>query len=79
LGYNQAHDVNDILAKVRSMVSECNRTNIDPTLAFGVKQDLYLIKDIVEQALKACPEYPQEAEWLKKQDQKKIIKILKGD
>jgi len=79
MSFEQAHNVNDVLAKIRSMVRECNRTDINDIVKAGIKQDLHVIKFMIEEALKACPEYPEEQEWLKHYEQKKLINILKGD
>ncbi len=49
-------------------------------IALGAKQDLYRLKWIVEDALKRCPDFGDtEKEWLKEQEQKQIIKILKDE
>jgi hypothetical protein len=43
-----------------------------------VEQDLLLIQHIVNEAVKNSPNFGEtEEEWLKEQEQKRIIKILK--
>lgn len=78
MGFEQAHTISEIYQKVRAMVTECNRLDVNDAVAFGIKQDLYQLRDVVNDALKACPEYSKEAEWLKGQEQKKLLNMLKG-
>lgn len=42
-----------------------------------VKQDLYRLKWILDQALESCPEFSGEQQWLKEQDQKKMWNSIK--
>jgi hypothetical protein len=51
----------------------------DGFIAWGAKQDLYRLKWIIEDALRRCPDFSPEKEWLKEQEQERIIKILKDD
>ena len=78
MGFEQAHSISEIYSKIRAMVTECNRLDVNDIVGWGIKQDLYQLRDIVNDALKACPEYSKETEWLKTQEQKKLIKLLKG-
>jgi hypothetical protein len=56
----------------------CNPGN-DGFIAWGAKQDLYRLKWILENALKRCPNFAPEEEWLREQEKKKVIGILKND
>jgi hypothetical protein len=49
---------------------------MDGFSTWPIKQDLYQIKWAVDAALKDCPNYSGEAEWLKEQEQRQLIKIL---
>lgn len=52
----------------------------DSYVQWGAKQDLWRLKWIIEDAMKACPTFSHvEEEWLKEQEQKKIIRILKDE
>jgi len=46
---------------------------------WNCKQDLYLIKDLIEEALRKCPKFPKEDAWLREQEKKKVIRILKDE
>jgi hypothetical protein len=50
----------------------------DGWTSFGVKQDLYRLKWQIDEALASCSSYTGEDEWLKEQEQEKIVKILKS-
>jgi hypothetical protein len=61
------------------MHDSCNSRN-DGYIGFGAKQDLYGLKSILDNALKRCPDFGEpEKEWLKEQEQKQVIKILKDE
>lgn len=55
----------------------CDPRN-DGFTAWCSKQDLYQLKFILDEAIANCPTFEPERGWLKEQEQKKIIKILKG-
>ena len=56
----------------------CNPRN-DGFVAWGAKQDLYRLKWILEDALRRCPTFAPEAEWLREHDKEQVIKILKDE
>lgn len=52
----------------------------DSYAQWGAKQDLYKLKQILDKALKDCPYFTSvEDDWLKEQEQKEIIRILKDE
>jgi len=79
MGFQKNWDVPDIARQINTLTYEINSPRNDGFLAWGCKQDLYRIKWLVEDALKRCGTYVGEEEWLKEQEQKKIIKILSND
>jgi hypothetical protein len=56
---------------------ECSDMRTDSWIAWGLKQDLYQIKWALDDALRRCPSFSPEEEWLREQEQKRIIEILK--
>jgi len=72
------HSVSRIMGDIQSMLSEIKNPRNDGYTTFGIKQDLYLIKDLVDRALAESPVYVGETEWLQEQEKKRIIKILKS-
>lgn len=72
-----AVDVPGAIRSVSILESECKSSHVTPRLAFGFKQDLYIIKFAVDAALANCPSFDGEDKWLKEQEQLRILKILK--
>ena len=71
-------NVSTIVADINMLGWECRNARNDGWTSFGHKQDLYLIKESVDLALKNAPTFAGEDEWLHEQEQKRIIKILKS-
>jgi hypothetical protein len=71
-------DVNEMISQLHSMVREIKSPYNDGFTSWGVKQDLYLIKFLVDDAIKESPNFGDlEIDFLKEQEKKRIIKILK--
>jgi hypothetical protein len=79
MGFKKNWDVANVAQQINTMAYECSSSYNDGYVAWGVKQDLYKIKELVDDALKRCPTFSPESAWLHEQEQKKIIKILKND
>ena len=77
MGYKKSWDVVDVVSQINRMTSECSSTYTDGFTGWGIKQDLYKIKEILNEAIRRCPTYAGEEEWLKEQEQERIIDILK--
>lgn len=71
-------DIEQIMSQLHSMTREIKNPHNDGFTSWGVKQDLYLIKFLVDEAVKESPMFGDlEIDFLKQQEQKRIIKILK--
>lgn len=77
MGYKKPINVPDVVSQVRMAGYECRDSRTDGWTAFGIKQDLYQIKWALDDALRQCPIFVGEDEWLREQEQKRIIEILK--
>ena len=78
MGFKKSWDTADIAHQIRSLSRECSSLYNDGFTAFELKKELHLIKTIVDQALHNAPEFGEmEETWLKEQEQKRIINILK--
>jgi hypothetical protein len=77
MGYRKPINVAEILSQVRMTAYECSDMRTDSWIAWGLKQDLYQIKWALDDALRRCPSFSPEEEWLREQEQKRIIEILK--
>lgn len=76
MGYIRRYSVETIISQIHSAKYECCDPMMDGFTTWPVKQDLYQIKWILDEALKQCPTYAGEEEWLKEQEQRRLIKIL---
>jgi hypothetical protein len=77
MGFRRDYDFNAIVHQIWAMRAECTDPRNDGFVTWGTKQDLYRIKWLVDDALAQCSSYAPEAEWLKEQEQQRIISILK--
>ena len=46
-------------------------------MTWATKQELYKLKWLIDESLAECSTYSGESEWLKEQEQERIIDILK--
>lgn len=77
MGYRKPINVAEVLSQLRSAAYEASDLRTDSWVAWGLKQDLYQIKWALDEAIRRCPSFMPEEEWLKEQEQKRIIEILK--
>jgi len=79
MGYKHSYNIIEAFAIIRAAASECSNSRNDGFVSWGVKQDLYQLKWQLDALLKDCPKFSLEEDWLKEQEQIKIIKILSDD
>jgi hypothetical protein len=79
MGFKKNWEVGDITSQVHSLAREISSPYNDGYTQWNCKQDLYQIKQLVDQALARSPDFGDlEQEWLQTQEKKHIIKILKS-
>ena len=79
MGFQKNWEVGDITSQVHSLAREISSPYNDGYTQWHCKQDLYQIKQLVDQALARSPNFGDlEQEWLQTQEKKHIIKILKS-
>jgi hypothetical protein len=79
MGYKTSYDIVRALNEIRLAAYECSNSRTDGFVAWGIKQDLYQVKWMLDDLLKDCPSFAPEQEWVREQEQKKIIKILSNE
>jgi hypothetical protein len=80
MGFKKPIDVVNIAQQINSASYASSSAYTDGFNAWAIKQDLYQLKEILDSAIRRCPDFgPIEQDWLKKQEQRKIIKILRDD
>ena len=79
MGFKKNWEIGDITSQVHSLAREISSPYNDGYTQWHCKQDLYQIKQLVDQALARSPDFGDlEQEWLQTQEKKHIIKILKS-
>ena len=78
MGYKLNNNIEEIGTKIRSIYNECNNPRNDGYISWGLKQDLYQIKWLVEELLNKTSTFTGEKEWLNEHEKEKVVKILKG-
>lgn len=78
MGFKKSWDASGVISQISSLARECTSPYNDGFVGWGCKQDLYQIQEAVNEALRRCPTFSGEQEWLTEQEQKRIIKILKS-
>lgn len=78
MGFKKSWDVANIASQLQHLSRECSSPYTDGFTAFELKKDLYLIKEVLDRALKNSPDFgDMEKDWLTEREQKRIINILK--
>lgn len=78
MGFGKRWDLNDIRSQIQKCGIEVLSPYNDGYTAWSCKKDLYEIKFIVDQLLNDSPNFGvEETNFLKEQEQKVLIKILK--
>ena len=79
MGYKHSYNINTALQTINALAhTVCDMRN-DSYAQWGAKQDLYQLKWLIESALRRCPDFSTEAEWLREQEKKQVIRILKDE
>lgn len=79
MGYKTSYDIVRALNEIRAAAYECSNSRNDGFVAWGIKQDLYQVKWMLDDLLRDCPTFGPEEEWLREQEQKRIIRYLRDE
>jgi hypothetical protein len=78
MGFKKSWDVSDITSQIHTLRRECSSPYNDGFTAWGCKQDLLILQELINNAVETAPNFGDlETDWLKIQEQKRIIKYLK--
>jgi len=77
MGYRKPINVADVTSQIRMAAYECSDMRSDGFTAWGLKQDLYQIKWALDEAIRRCPVFSPEDEWLHEQEKKRVLEFLK--
>jgi hypothetical protein len=79
MGFKYSYDITTAAREINSAAYDASSVMNDGFIAWGAKQDLYRLKWILEDALRRCPTFSFEKEWLREEEKKKVIRILSSD
>jgi hypothetical protein len=79
MGFKYSYDITTAAREINSAAFDASSVMNDGFIAWGAKQDLYRLKWILEDALRRCPTFSLEEEWLREEEKKKVIRILSSD
>jgi hypothetical protein len=79
MGYKYNYNITTAILEVNKASRQCCDPKLDGFVAFGIKQDLYSLKFILEDAIRRCPTFAGESEWIREREKEKVIKILKDE
>jgi hypothetical protein len=79
MGYKYNYNITTAILEVNKASRQCCDPKLDGFVAFGIKQDLYSLKFILEDAIRRCPTFTGESEWIREREKEKVIKILKDE
>ena len=80
MGFKYSYNIAAAAKEINAAASDSCDFRSDGYIAWGAKQDLYRLKWLLEDAIRRCPDFSSiEHDWLKQQEQAKIIRILKNE
>lgn len=79
MGHKYQLNVTGIASQINAAVYEQTSGYNEGFLSWGYKQDLYKIKWILDDAIRRCPVYGPEKEWLREHEKQQVIRILKDE
>lgn len=82
MGYKYSYSAEDLskaVGTIRRVMFDACDIRADSYTQWGAKQDLWRLKWILDDALRKCPTFSIEEEWLQEEEKKKVIRILKDE
>jgi hypothetical protein len=79
MGFKLSYNITDAAREINAAAYDACDPRNDGFVAWGAKQDLYRLKWILEDAIRRCPHFSLEDDWLREQEKQKILKYLKDE
>jgi len=79
MGFKKNWDTNEVNRQISAAGWQVCSPHNDGFTAFFAKQDLYQIYWHLGDVLRKCPKFSGEDEWLREQEKKQVINILKDE
>ena len=77
MGFKYSYDIAKAAREINAAAYDCCDNKLDGYIQWGAKQDLYRLKWVLEDALRRCPKFSIEDEWIREEDKKRLMQILK--
>jgi hypothetical protein len=79
MGYKTSRNINSAMQEINAIVYDAQDNGATGFVQWPAKQDLHRLKWFIDDAIKQCPTFSMEHEWLREQEKERLIKILKHD
>lgn len=79
MGYKYSYNVTVAAREINAAAYDANDSGATGFVQWGAKQDLYRLKWILDDAIRRCPTFSPEEEWLREQEKERVIRILKDE
>jgi hypothetical protein len=79
MGYKTSRNINSAIQQINAIVHDVQDNGATGFVQWPAKQDLYRLKWFIDDAIKRCPTFSMEDEWMREQEKERLIKILKHD
>jgi hypothetical protein len=79
MGFKYSYNIATAAREINAAAYDACDNKLEGFTQWGAKQDLYRLKWILEDALKRCPKFSIEDEWLREQSKKQLIEVLKDE
>jgi len=79
MGHKYQLNMAAMASQINAAVYEQTSGYNDGFVSWGYKQDLYRLKWLLDDAMKRCPIYGPEEEWLREQEKNRVVKYLSND
>jgi hypothetical protein len=77
MGFKYCYNIENAVREIHGARRDASNSMNDGFISWGAKQDLLRLQYILDEAIRQCPSFGHiEREWIKEQEQKRIIDIL---
>ncbi len=77
MGYTRSYNVAKAAQEINAAAYDATDSRMDGFICWGAKQDLYRLKWVLEDALNRCPKFSVEDDWLKEQEQTRLLNLIR--
>lgn len=80
MGFRKSYNIVNAMTEIRNAAFEASSKYNDGFIQWGIKQDLYQLKWLLDDIIKTCPDFGTiESDWLTQQEHYRLINIIKDN